>query len=170
MVNGKVVANEFPDWYSVLKHDRHKLVNAFACHSQAEKRQYESQSGTSGTSQHVSSLSDQGIMQNCDIGGPRNINCGYSAATNSTGARTYAQVVSLVAQQSQPLPTQQTLPQPVSATPVITSNIPRYSSVQSGNQHFTTATMENTTDDVQRPTHSVNNGTVTRDQPTYTNL
>ena len=34
--------------------------------------------------------------------------------------------------------------------------------------------MENTTihsgDDVQRPTHSVSNGTVTRDQPTYTNL
>ena len=105
---------------------------------------------------------------------PRNINSGYSAATNSTGARTYAQVVSLVAQQSQSLPTQQTLPQPVSATPVITSNIPRYSSVQLGNQHFTPASMENTTihsgDDVQRPTNSVSNGTVTRDQPTYINL
>ena len=174
VVKGKVVADEFPDWYSVLKHDRHKLVNAFTCHSQAEKRQYVSQSGTGGTSQHVSSLRDQGIMQNCNIGGPRNINSGYSAATNSTGARIYAKVVSLVAQQSQPLPTQQTFPQPVSATPVITSNIPRYSSVQSENQHFTPATTENTTihsgDDVQRPTHSVSNGTVTRDQPTYTNL
>lgn len=157
LVNGRVVADEFPDWYQVLEHDRYQL----ACGNYPIPTQPRSHQ-----SQPVShSISQQVLRDAAREAGPQ------------SPTRSYAQVVVSSAQQQQSSPSN--MVSALSARPV---NIPRYSANNAGNQnvqdttrnttttfHSTTATTTNSTTSNASMNLS-SNCTGSRDIPTYTNL
>lgn len=174
VVNGRVVADEFPDWYQVLEYDRYKL----ACGNYSrpsDKPQYTERVPQAPVNQRTS----QGATNERHGGRP------------SSPVRTYAHVASTVLQQGQ----QQ------STTPYITTNmgssestgtlstarpanVPHYTVNNTGNQNFqhrpshSTSATTSTTNTIRSKTSTTiqssmnlnSNGARTRDIPTYTNL
>lgn len=44
LINGRVVADEFPDWYSVLEHDRYQMANGTSISAMGRPQRVNSQS------------------------------------------------------------------------------------------------------------------------------
>lgn len=167
VVNGRVVADEFPDWFQVLGYDRYQLACGNYSTPQARPQH---------SSQTVVQSSSQGVPRGADSVGPQ------------TPVRSYAQVVSSVAQQQQQHQYQQLMsdrvPTSTQSNSVNAPAIVRPANrvVNTGNQVSqaadTTCTTitTNTIASTNPNTHShlsmnlggVNSGT--RDIPTYTNL
>lgn len=192
VVNGKVIADEFADWYPVLEHDRCQL----ACNVNNTTDTRNSRPIDSLYQQTSNLVSDNSYTYNSDgvqterISQTQPLNKGTSNNRVEAGQHKqpllYSQVVSSGDKQQNytdtvhinVLPTND----PPAAAPLIT-NVPRYIPASAGNQTsqqgttFTTmSTMNGTnttniiTSRVQPGNNVGNNGTATRDQPTYLNL
>ena len=190
VVNGRVIADELPDWYSVLSQDRFKLANGepFIDTSQQQQQQQQQQQHVwrqqqlLRQQQHKQFLVQQQQQQLLQQQREQLVRQTQEQLLRKQQqqqqlqqqlpASTYAEVVLSVSSQSQgrtggPIP----------------SNIPRYTTANTGNQHSFTAnstastitTFTTTTVTTTHSSESINintgiNGTVPRDQHTYTNL
>lgn len=155
LINGRVVADEFPDWYSVLEHDRYQMANGTSISAM-------------GRPQRVNSQSPAPSGRQVETRGRENVE-------RSRPVLSYSQVVSSGTSGTQPNNTT------ISNTPppgTFLTNVPRYTTNGAGNQNgqcvitpttiLTTTTMNTTTGSPSMNTSG--NGTVPRDQPSYINL
>ena len=176
VVNGRIVADEFPDWFQVLGYDRYQL----ACENYL-------------TPQAGAQLSSQTLFQSSSKVVPN----GAGGTEPQTPVRSYAQVASSVAQQQQQQEHPQSLSDMVSSSsrpsnlvnsdaPVIVrpANTPRYTAnaVNTGNQPSQTVTTTCTTNTINTNASTNSNAhshlsmnvsgvnSEARDIPTYTNL
>lgn len=155
LINGRVVADEFPDWYSVLEHDRYQMANGTSISAM-------------GRPQRVNSQSPAPSGRQVETRGRENVE-------RSRPVLSYSQVVSSGTSGTQPNNTT------ISNTPppgTFLTNVPRYTTNGAGDQNgqcvitpttiLTTTTMNTTTGSPSMNTSG--NGTVPRDQPSYINL
>lgn len=155
LINGRVVADEFPDWYSVLEHDRYQMANGTSISAM-------------GRPQRVNSQSPAPSGQQVETRGRENVE-------RSRPVLSYSQVVSSGTSGTQPNNTT------ISNTPppgTFLTNVPRYTTNGAGNQNgqcvitpttiLTTTTMNTTTGSPSMNTSG--NGTDPRDQSSYINL
>ena len=173
VVNGRVIADEFPDWYQVLEHDRYKL----ACGDYSPQIDRPQQNDHLVPPRHIR-------PSNHDV---------YSGTSNvgdrpGSPVRTYAHVASSVNQQQsngQPINPLTRASTSNSASAPGPANVPRYTAPNSENQgrgYGSSRTADNTTNLSQNSTYNTTvnnspsstnrntNGALSRDTPTYTNL
>ena len=183
IVNGKTVADQFPDWYSVLQQDRYQLVKTLNSNNVVQQGVplLNIQPGMlinhqdMHTSGNCHSFPSQTI--NSQVEAPSHANLipeNRQPVGSEPMARTYAQVTAS-AQRNIP-------PVAASATQAthIPSNIPRYTSAYAGNQQQQqqeqqrNVTQSNVNGSDQRSfnsdRNSRTNGTAPRDQTDYTQL
>lgn len=183
VVNGKVIVDEFADWYPVLERDRCQLLTNInniesSRPSGTEIRQLPDNSYNNGNMQQAgpSNFSAEPTAQ-C-------VSNGREATAQPQQTRSYSQVVSSAARQRSdivttggaPCTNEQTINTPIN-TPPLVSNVPRYAPTGAGAgnqtpQRTTTNTMNtiNTTRNVHSDNNTSNNGNAARDQSTYLNL
>lgn len=182
VVNGKTVADQFPDWYSVLQQDRYQLAKTLNNNNVIQQGVplLNIQPGTlinyqhTHTSGNCNSVPSQIINSQTEVPSHANlIHDNRQPTDTEQTARTYAQVTASA---------QRNIPSvAASATQAthIPSNIPRYTSADAGNQQQQqkqqrNVTQSNVNGSDQRSfsldRNSRTNGTSPRDQTDYTQL
>lgn len=157
LINGRVVADEFPDWYSVLEHDRYQMANGTSIPAMVRPQRVTVQSpATAPSGRQVETRGRENVEQ-------------------SRPVRSYSQVVSAGTSGTQPNNTTISDTQPPGT---FSTNVPRYTTNGAGNQNgqcvntpttiLTTTTMNTTTGSSSMNVSG--NGIVPRDQPSYINL
>ena len=169
VVNGKIVADEFPDWYSVLACDRYQLANGNMDLARAQQTVPYNLRQAQNSASAVTVTATPGVSQDAHQSG------------RAIPARSYAQVVSTAVRP------QFTNVQSNTVPGTVPMNIPRHCSVNSthsqiwqGSGFTTSTTMSTTTTTVfttagGRPFMSVGRNAnsdfnPSRDQQTYHNL
>lgn len=128
VVNGKTVADSFPDWYTVLQRDRYQMVHSLNIFTSQQSTQ-----GIGGpqpqTENQFSSVAPLPSTQTTEqhVYQPTRAESPQPQLT-----RTYAQAASAVPQINTCPATQSTTQSTASVT--VPSNVPRYTSVNAGNQ------------------------------------
>ena len=173
VVNGRIIADEFPDWYQVLEHDRYKL----ACGNF---------SSPSGRPQYTERVPQAPVIQPTSQG----ISNGLGGERPSSPVRTYAHVVSSgVQQQPQPpyVSTSTGSQSTCTSSSARPTNVPHYTLNNAGYQTRQCGASNSTSPDTTTTTNTIrsktstmsygqtsmnvnSNGVGTRDIPTYINL
>ena len=180
IVNGKVIADEFADWYPALERDRCHLasnINSILSSRPSETELYRSQDNSYNNGNIQAEL--------INIPGRPTAQCESEsrvAPAQPQLIRSYSQVVSSGARQQPGIGTT-TVTTCVNAqttnTPTLITNVPRYAPTGAGGQTaqrtttFVTTMGSNTTNttrSVQSDNNAGDNGIAARDQPTYLQL
>lgn len=181
IVNGKVIADEFADWYPALERDRCHLasnINSILS-SRPSETEFQRSPGNSRNSCNIQ-------VEVINIPAKPAAQCESEnrvAPAQAQQTRSYSQVVSSGARQQLGIGTTAVTTcvnirttNTTTNTPTLITNVPRYAPTRAGNQtpQRTTTTFgsntTNTTRCVQSDNNAGDNGIAARDQPTYLQL